>query len=565
MGSSIHVLSRGLLLAALAPILWWAPAGQSSAAQAVTVQLLAINDLHGNLEPRSGPSASIEGVPAGGVEYLATHLARDAAENPNTLIVAAGDLIGASPLLSALFHDEPTVAAVNAMHLAISSVGNHEFDKGWRELVRMQTGGCHPFDGCRGTDSYAGAQYSYLSANVVRRREDGSTAPLFSPTAVRTIGGVKIGFIGETLRNTPQMVTAAGVRDLTFLDEASTANRYAAELKRAGVHAIVLLLHQGGYQTRTDAGDPNACADFHGAILPILRRLSPDIRVVVSGHSHQAYVCTIQGRSVTSAASFGRVITRLNLTVDPATDTIRQVAARNEVVTRDVPKDEDQSRILATYLPVAKPLADRVVGSISADLTRTANDAGESSLGDVIADAQLAAASAPDKGGAVVALMNPGGIRVDIPLVEGTASQRASGTVTYGRLFAVQPFSNTLTVVTLTGDALRRVLEQQFHVSGSATMLQVSNGFSYAYRRIADPGRHVDPASMRVNGVRIAPGTRVRVVTSDFLVDGGDGFTVLSEGTHRTAAGPDIDALEAYFKLHSPVAPGPQDRVVLIQ
>ena len=554
-----------MLLAALAPLIWWAPGGQPLPPAAVTVQLLAINDLHGNLEPRSGPSSSIEGVPAGGAEYLATHLARAAAENPNTLIVGAGDLIGASPLLSALFHDEPTVAAVNAMHLAISSVGNHEFDKGWRELVRMQTGGCHPVDGCRGTDTYGGARYTYLSANVVHRGEDGRATTLFPPTAVRTIGGVKVGFIGETLRSTSQMVSAAGVRDLSFLDEASTANRYASELKRAGVNAIVLLIHQGGYQAREDAGDPNACTDFHGGIVPTLRRLSPDVKVVVSGHSHQAYVCTIQGRTVTSAASFGRVMTRLNLTIDRATDTIRQVAARNEVVTRDVPKDEEQSRIIARYLPMVKPLEDRVVGSISEDLTRAANDAGESSLGDIIADAQLAATAPPANGGAVVAFMNPGGIRVDLPLDDVSASGRARGEVTYGRLFAVQPFSNALTVVTLTGDAIRRVLEQQFHASGSATILQVSKGFTYAYRRTADPGRHVDPASIRINGTRVLPGTRVRVAASDFLIDGGDGFTVLSEGTNRTTAGPDLDAFEAYFKLHSPVAPGPQDRIVLIK
>ena len=565
MGRPNHFLGRALFLAALAPFVAAAPAGQFSApSPTVTVQLLAINDLHGNLEPPSGSTGRVQGMAAGGVEYLATHLERAAAENPNTIVVSAGDLIGASPLLSALFHDEPTVAAANAMHLAISSVGNHEFDKGWRELVRMQTGGCHPIDGCRGAASFTGAEYAYLSANVVRRHEDGVSAPLFPPTAVRTIGGVKIGFIGETLKDTSQMVSAAGVRDLTFLDEASTANRYAAELKRAGVNAIVLLLHQGGSQTPTDGGDPNGCADFHGRIVPILDRLSRDIKVVVSGHSHEAYVCTIQGRTVTSAASFGRVVTRLNLTIDRATDTIRQAAARNEIVTRDVPKDEAESRIIAEYQPFSKPLEERVVGSIRGDLTRSPNEAGESSLGDIIADAQLEAASSPQTGSAVVAFMNPGGIRVDLSVDANAGATRAPGEVTYGNLFAVQPFGNILTVVTLTGDAIRRVLEQQFHANG-ATILQVSKGFTYSYRLKAEPGRHVDPASMQINGARISPSARVRVAASDFLIDGGDGFTVLSEGTNRQAAGLDIDAFVAYVRAHSPVEPGPQDRIGLIR
>ena len=559
-GTSLHLLVPHRFLAGLTLLLLAASAVQCNRApRTVTVQLLAINDFHSTLEPPSGRFGQIEGVPAGGAEYLATHVSRAFAENPNSLLVAAGDLIGAAPLISALFHNEPTVLALNAMHMSISSVGNHEFDKGTDELLRMQHGGCHPVDGCSGgAGTFPGAAWEYLSANVARQTPSGEQT-LFPATAVRTIGGVKIGFIGETLDSTRQMVEPAGIHDLTFLDEASSANKFAAELKQQGVNAIVLLIHQGAYQTVEDKGDPNACQDFHGGIQPTLEKLSPDIKVVVSGHSHQAYNCVIDGRTVTSAASYGRVLTRLNLTIDRATDAITHVDARNEVVTRDVEKDAAETAILAHYAPLVAPLANRQVGSVSAPVSRASNGAGESALGDVIADAQLAATAGAD--GAVVAFMNPGGIRTD---VSSRGAPSAAGEITYGDLFTTSPYSNLLTVVTMTGDAIRRLLEQQFHSNGSQTVLQVSNGFSYRYNAAGKPGGHVDPASITIHGKTLAPGMRVRVEASNFLIDGGDGFTIFAEGTDRRTFGTDVDALVDYFKTHSPVPPGPQNRIVRV-
>jgi 5'-nucleotidase len=559
-GTSLHLLVPHRLLAGLTLLLLAASAVQCNRApRTVTVQLLAINDFHSTLEPPGGRFGQIEGVPAGGAEYLATHVSQAFAENPNSLLVAAGDLIGAAPLVSALFHNEPTVLALNAMHMSISSVGNHEFDKGTDELLRIQHGGCHPVDGCTGGGTFPGAAWEYLSANVVRPAASDGQQPLFPATAIRTIGGVKIGFIGETLGSTRQMVEPAGIHDLTFLDEGSSANKYAAELKQQGVNAIVLLIHQGAYQTVEDSGDPNACRDFHGGIQPTLEKLSPDIKVVVSGHSHQAYNCLIDGRTVTSAASYGRVLTRLNLTIDRATDAITHVEARNEVVTRDVDKDAAQTAILARYAPLVAPRANREVGSVSAPLSRAANDAGESALGDVIADAQLAATAGPD--GAVVAFMNPGGIRTDI---SSRNAPTAAGEITYGDLFTTSPYSNLLTVVTMTGDAVRRLLEQQFRPNGAQTVLQVSDGFSYRYSARAKAGEHVDPASITIRGKKLTPGMRVRIEASNFLIDGGDGFTIFAEGTDRRTFGTDVDALVDYFKTHSPVAPGPQNRIVRV-
>lgn len=549
------MMRRWFVIAAVCALARPGISGGSSAAPpqapTTTVQLLAINDFHGHLEPPGGANGRVGGTTAGGSEYLATHLARAAARNPNSIVVAAGDSVGASPLLSALFHDEPAIESMNAMHLAVAAVGNHEFDEGWQELLRLQQGGCHGADGCQDHDGFGGAAFTYLAANVIQA----GGAPLLPPTAVRAAGGVSVGFIGLTLRETPQIVTPAGVRGLEFLDEAATANRYAADLKRQGVGAIVLLIHQGGEQS--SGGAPNGCAGFTGGLRPILNRLSPDIKVVISGHTHQSYNCTIGGRSVTSAGSYGRMLTRLTLTIDRPSGAIVDVTAVNDVVTRNVQKDAAQSRIIAKYSPLSAPIANRVVGSVSGNLTRRANGAGESALGDVIADAQLAATSAPSKGGAAVAFMNLGGIRADLTAAAG-------GRVTYGDLFGVQPFSNALTVVTLTGDSIKRLLEEQFDnpARGAVRLLQVSSGFTYRYSLRAAAGQHVNPASVRLKGTVVRPTDRIRVAANNFLIEGGDGFKVFTEGTDRLGGDVDVDALVAYFLAHSPVAPGPLDRIV---
>jgi 5'-nucleotidase len=537
-------------------------AWQGRAPAIVTVQLLAINDFHGNLEPPSGPNGLIGRTPAGGAEYLATHLRNHIARNPNSIIVAAGDLIGASPLVSALFHDEPAIESLNAMNLGVASVGNHEFDRGQDELRRMQNGGCHPSDGCQDGDGFAGAAFQYLSANVVEQAGAGQKPTLLFPaTAIRTIGDVKIGFIGETLRNTPRIVTPTGVRGLTFLDEAATANAYAAELKQQGVSAIVLLIHEGGEQSGN--ADPNGCNGFGGPITRIAEKLSPDIKVVISGHTHQFYNCTIAGHTVTSASSFGRMITRVELNIDSTDNTIASVSATNETVSRDVATDPRQTQIIAKYGAVAAPIANRIVGSVTGDIRRTLNRAGESALGDVIADAQLAATSPAGKGGAVVAFTNSGGIRGDLMADNRTGTEEPRQ-VTYSELFTVQPFTNVMTVQTLTGSMIKRLLEQQFGglAAGTARILQVSNGFTYSYRLNAPAGQHVAPESIKIGGRVIRPDEPVRVAVSNYLASGGDGLTVLREGTDQVGGDIDVDALMMYFKTHSPVSPGPQNRII---
>ena len=550
------------LLAAFVSVPLAIAAAQRPAARPpASIQLLAFNDFHGNLEPPTGSNGQVQSAAAGGVEFLASHLARAIAEEPHSLVVAAGDLISASPLISGLFHDEPTIESMNALHLSVSSVGNHEFDKGRAELRRMQAGGCHPVDGCREGDRFAGARFQYLSANVVDVK---TKQPIFPATLVRTVNGVRIGFIGETLKGTPQIVAPAGVEGLEFLDEATTANRYARQLERQGVHTIVLLIHQGGSQ-RTGSSpashDPNGCADFDGPIVPIVQQLHASIKVIVSGHTHQFYNCTIAGRLVTSAGSFGRAISRIHLSIDRSTDRVTAMSATNEVVDRTVTKDPMQTALVAKYAALAAPLANRVVGSVTGSLTRARNPAGESSLGDVLADAQLAFARSTQTTGGDVAFMNSGGIRADVAVPESTASQTSD--VTYRQLYEVQPFGNVIVSMTMTGEMIKRLLEQQFKAAGTVdTMLQVSAGFTYRYALNAPAGAHVDAASIAIEGRRIGPGDRIRVVASDFMVAGGGGFTVFGEGTNNSGGDLDINALVAYFKNHSPVSPGPMNRIV---
>jgi 5'-nucleotidase len=545
-------LLSAILLAGLSTVV--AVAQRVAPPSQVTVQLLAINDFHGNLDPPSGTSGRVNGVPVGGVEFLSTHLARAVAAHRNSIVVAAGDLIGAAPLLSSLFHDEPTIEAMNALHLSVTSVGNHEFDHGPDELLRMERGGCAS-DGCQGGHPFKGASFDYLSANVVR---DDTHATLLKPTAVRQIGGVRVGFIGETMRDTPGIVSAAGTKGLTFLDEAATANQYAAELVREGIRTIVLLIHQGGRQDDSGgAVDPNGCAGLTGAILPIVERLSPEISVVISAHTHRAYNCRVGGHLVTNAGAFGQMVTQIELQIDRHTGEVVSATATNRPVTHDVAKDPAETAILQNYRPRAEQVGGKPAGSVTADIPRRQNAAGESALGDVIADAFVAAAR-DVVGRGDIAFMNQGGIRADI--VRGPR-----GTVTYRDLFAVQPFDNVLTVVTMTGEMIKQLLEEQFDrdETGARDILQVS-GLGYRYRTDAPRRQHVDAGSITLNGRPLQSADRIRVAAPDFVIDGGGGFRTFGQGTERVSVVSDLEAVIGYFRSHSPVSPRSLNRIVRI-
>jgi 5'-nucleotidase len=554
MKKSVRLFSIVAVLALLVTIVGVAGAKPSGT---VNVQILALNDFHGNLVPPAGSAGRIGTVNAGGVEYLATHVDALRATNPNTVFVSAGDMIGASPLISALFHDEPSIEAFNLMGLDFNAVGNHEFDEGIYELIRMQEGGCHPVDGCLDGDDFAGAEFRFLAANVTWKKND---KPVFPAYKTKSFNGVHVAFIGMTLEGTPTIVTPSGISELDFHDEADTVNALIPELKQKGIETIVVVIHEGGFPT----GGYNECPGISGPIVDIVKRTDDEVDLFITGHTHQAYNCVIDGRIVTSSASFGRVVTDIDLVIDQTTGEMLSATANNNIVTRDVPLDPFLTSLVTKYDTLSAPLANRVIGSITETITRNANDAGESALGDVIADAQLAATADPAFGGAVVAFMNPGGIRADFTYPQ--SGSEGDGNVTYGEAFTVQPFGNSLVTMTLTGTQVDTLLEQQATAGGDGLgrTLQVSNGFTYEWSASAPNGSKVDIASIMINGVPIDPNASYRVTVNSFLADGGDGFTVLVQGTDRLGGEVDLDALVTYFENNSPIAPGPQNRIILI-
>ena len=563
-----------------------APAPAPAVPGTVDVKLIAFNDLHGNLEPpKLTISAPAKGggtvaVPAGGAAYMASAIAALKEKNPNNAVVSAGDMIGASPLVSALFLDESTIEAVNAMKIDFNAVGNHEFDKGQTELLRMKNGGCAKntaLEPCRVNKNFPGANFGFLSANTVKT--DGNT--LFPATGMKSFtkdgATVKVAFIGMTLKGTPNIVTPAGVAGLSFKDEADTANALIPQLKAQGADAVVVVIHEGG--TTTVGYNDKSCAGLSGDILPILNKLDAAVDVVISGHTHRSYVCDYGKTNpakpflLTSAGQYGTLLTDINLTIDARTRKVTAKAADNVIVqgegytsgattyavTDQYPvfgKNQQVAALISQYLTIAGPLVQRVVGQLTATATRTQTSSRESVMGNLIADAQLAATKAADKGAAQIAFMNPGGVRADL-------APASDGSVTYGQIFAVQPFGNSLVVKTMTGAQIRAVLEQQFNSGANTTaaprVLLPSAGFTYTYNLAQPAGSRI--TNMALNGTAMADATSYRVTMNSFLATGGDNFTVFNQGTNTLGGDQDVDALEAYIKAGSPLAPPATDRI----
>jgi 5'-nucleotidase len=593
MTAAVLVVALALLLPGAALAAKPPNAGPAS----VDVQLLAINDFHGSLEAlpatassgnRIGnltdidPSPSVTNLqcvaptcyPAGGVAYLAQHVKDLEADNPdNTVVVSAGDNIGGTPLISAAFHDEPSIEALNMLGLDVSAVGNHEFDEGVTELLRMQDGGCHPVDGCDTGHTYAGADFQFLAANVVYKT---TGEPIFPASTVKTVGGVKVGFIGLTLKGTPLIVSANGITTVDFLDEATTINAAAQQLTAQGVRTIVVLIHEGGAQSvGLTPSTINTCTNPGGAILGIVSKLNPQINLVVSGHTHNAYNCmmpNVQGTliPVTSASSFGRLVTDIDMKVNAKSDRPMSIAINNNIVTRDT-ADADEATLVSYYQAAVAPIANTLVGTITADMGRTGSHlstAGESDLGDVIADAQLA--YTVTSAGADLAFMNPGGIRQDLGYAK-SGLELVDGQVTFGEAFAVQPFNNLVVTQDMTGQQIKDVLEQQWALctppgrsSNATVILQVSYTFTYDYTVANACGSRI--SNMRINGSPLGLATVYQVTLNNFIADGGDSFPAFTAGTNRVYAPLfDVDALAAYLGGPTqPIAPGPKNRITAL-
>jgi 5'-nucleotidase len=624
-------IARILLILAIAAL----SVGTAGAAAPITVKIIGFNDYHGNLEtPGTFGVNTLVPAPSrprvGGAEYMAAYVARMKAANPLNVVVGAGDFIGASPLISALFFDEPAVETLNKIGVEFTSVGNHEFDKGSTELKRLQNGGCKLTNGttdpnsCKGFGSatqgmFDGAKFKWLSANVF---ETATGRTLLPPYGIKTFNGVRVAFIGMTLKGTPGIVTPAGVAGLDFRDEADTVNALVPRLRALGVEAIVVLVHQGGFQnTMTGGGTQPITSDINGCtgdlrnsdgtpsdIASIVSRLDDAVDLVISAHTHAAYNCSKNtvdvssagvstprptgiankvGRQipVTSASAFGRLLTEIDLSIDPATRNVIDVSPRNVLVAQNDPinpnnpsadivainsyiaSNPEVKNVVAAYKAAVSPLASQVIATITADMTNIANAAGEMEAGDLIADAQLQATQPTGLGGAVMAFMNAGGVRN--PGFVKPAAATYPYDLTYGDAFTVQPFGNSLVTMTLTAQQIKDVLEQQFlgcNGQVAQRVMQISNGLTYKWNsagtcgtRITDvvftptdvtvnPPQIVGPIdNIVISGVVQNPTKTYRVTVNNFMATGGDGFTVLIGGTNMLGGAQDIDALVAYL------------------
>lgn len=544
-----------------------ATAAAGDDARAIPVQLLSFNDYHGHLEATDGPLASDPAeTPAGGVEYLSAKLDQLRAKvgDANSLTVAAGDTIGGSTFLSGMFHDEPSVESLNTLGLDVTSVGNHEFDEGTAELLRMQRGGCHPVDGCYFPDQpFEGADYPYLAANVVKK----ATNKLLLPgTAIRKVGGVPIGFIGLTLKETPTLVDPAGVKTVRFTDEIQTVNQQAGYLNRQGVKAIVVLIHQGGTQ-EPPTSDYDGCTGFNGPIAEMAPRFSSLVDVVVSGHTHQPYVCTQrdpQGRPrlVTSAASYGQMVTETNFTIDSRSKDINRnsFVSHNVLVDRATTPDPAETAVIDKWKTLAGPIAADVVGTVAQDVTgdSSGNRGIETPMADLIADSIL---WGTQSGNSQIAFMNVGGVRASF-LVNQISNGEAPGKITYTEAYNVAPFGNLLVTMDMTGQQIKDTLEQQYDPTRDRQYLAlgVSEGFSYTWDDSKPVGNKVVADSMKLNGETLDLNTPYRVATINFLSNGGDSFTAFQQGSNLLGGKEDLQNLVDYLKTHPGITP-PPDRV----
>jgi 5'-nucleotidase len=568
---SIRSIRHGRLLAAVGLAVAAIVAlgsGQVSAAKppptTVDLRIIGMNDLHGNLQPPAGSSGRVilpggGTVDAGGVAFMATHVRQLRQQVANSVVVAQGDLIGASPLASALFHDEPTIDVLNSVGLSVSAAGNHEFDEGYDELLRMQRGGCHPVDGCQFHETYEGSEFPYLAANVTFKSNG---LPALPPVWLSFVQGIPVGYIGMPLEGTPEIVSAEGIKNLNFGGEVAAANKYADLLDQFGVKTIIMMMHQGDQVLF--GNPPDACGIVPGVGRQIAEQVSPKIDAVLAAHTHQQFNCMVndpagQPRPYIQGLSFGRILSVIDLKIDQKTkDVVRaQTTATNHIVTRDVAEDPDVKALVDEAVTKSAPIANRPIGTITATIVRAAVASGESPLGNLIADAQL---EQTQVAGAQIALMNPGGVRADLTYASSPIGE-GDGVVTYGEAFTVQPFGNVMTTMTLTGAQIKAVLEQQWQPTVTR-ILQPSASLHYSWSQSAPTGSKV--SGITINGTPIDPAASYRVSVNNFLADGGDGFTELRNGTNRTGGLVDIDAFVAYMQGHPNVAPPATDRITVL-
>jgi 5'-nucleotidase len=539
----------------------------------VKIKLLGINDFHGQLSPRA-----VGTRPAGGAAVLVSYLRAASSEaKDGAFIVHAGDQVGASPPNSALLQDEPAISVLNDLANKyclparlfrklpyeiqaytqprcniVGTFGNHEFDEGIGEALRLVYGGNHE-DGPFLEKHWQGTQFPYISANVIDQSTGRTVLP---PYTVKMVDGVRIGFIGAVLKETPTIVTPTGVAGLKFIDEADAINASVQQLKRQGVKTIVVALHQGTSQTSyTGPTDPDVAAPT-GPIAAIVKRLDSEVDVVISGHSHgftNALVPNARGKEIllTQAFSASTAYGDIDLSISRNSDDVVEKSAAIVTTWGDegpgLLPDVQVAELVAKADESVGPRVNRVVGTVTSALTRSENDAGESSLGNLIADAQRVQTDAQ------FAFMNPGGIRADLD----------AGEVTWGDLFTIQPFGNDLVSMDVTGAQIKTLLEQQWQGQTFPKILKTS-GLSYTWDNNRPLGDRVTQI-LSADGTPLDPAATYRITVNSFMAAGGDNFLVLVQGTRRVVGPVDLDALVDYVEsLSQPFSVAIEGRIVRI-
>ena len=572
----------GVLLCACAPM----NEQPNASSEKINISILAFNDLHGHLEPpglsvRERIDGKLTEVPAGGAAFLAAAIQHYKKRNPLHAVVSAGDMIGATPLTSALFLDEPTIEAVNAMGIDFNAVGNHEFDKGTPELMRMRRGGCEKLtrlEPCQVNPQFPGANFEFLAANV-KKQDDQTLFPAYGIKAFKQGNQVvKVGFVGMTLKGTPNMVTPEGIQGLRFEDEAATANALVPFLKAQGISVLVLVIHEGG----VIQGDPNdaSCPGLSGDIVPILNKLDTSFDVVVSGHTHRAYACDYKRINpskpflLTSAGQYGTFLTHIQLSIDPVSTKVHHKTAHNVVVQSETfvnasglqvqpsaslpffGKQMDVEKIVNEYRMASQVQVMKVVSHLSTSITRNSSPSGESALGNLIADAQWSSTASADRGRSDFALMNPGGVRADILI------QAGGGTVNFGQLFKVQPFGNTMVVKRMTGQQVKDLLEHQFANLDRPKVLFPSESLQYEVDLRQGKGQRV--VNVQIGQKPLELTHAYHVTMNSFLASGGDGFSQFKQAPTVSGGELDVDALSEYLRQHPGIKPPVTDRIRML-
>ena len=533
--AGLSALTMALLLSACA----------STPQAPVTINLVSLNDFHGNLEPSRYTMKDVDGkehvLRAGGAEAVAAALQAWRKEDKDLLLVSTGDILGASPALSSLWADEPTIQAMNMLGLRASAVGNHEFDGGRKELLRQQHGGCdssRPAKACKYAPTFGGAKFTYLGANVI----DAATGKTFIPGyTIEDVKGIKVGLVGVVLRDTPNMVVASGVAGLTFGDEADAINALLPQMRAAGAKVIVALVHQGGRTVESPL--KTDCSQLTGDIVDVTKKIDPSVKLVLTGHSHQGYLCQVDGRVVTQADTAGHLLTRVSMQVEPDSGAVRDLKVSNVVMKPgEFPADEKMAAFVAEVKQRSQAALVRPVAKVAnTPLLRKRDDNGESTIGRLVADAAL---DSTRHLGAQIAFMNNGGVRRDL-------EAGPDGMVNFGQAQAVLPFGNTMVVMDLTGAQIKRLLERQWNQpqATSDAIMHVSEGFSYAWDAKRPVGSRLVPGSVKINGKEVQDGATYRIAANNFLAEGSDGYPEFAQGTNRNDTGMiDLEGFTAYLK-----------------